>query len=184
MPIAPEKACGQARQDNERRQLWIYFKMRLFTLPCCATSTYVFERAHAPRQTARLPPHANMLPIVLLFRALLARKNLIQDKEHSILIIISTMAIASVMTFIAQVYIADYIHNATHPYGYMRAIVELGQFLLECTGNIAIQLTSSLSATLAISVFSSARSLLWGFTGAFVALTLLWLLRKTVVAQQ
>lgn len=105
-----------------------------------------------------------------------------QDKEHAILIIISTTAIASALTFIAQVYVAERVHNATHPYGYMRALVELAQFLLECVGNIAIQLTSSLAATLAINVFASARSVLWGFTGAFVALTLLWLLRKTAVA--
>jgi len=98
------------------------------------------------------------------------------------MIVASTGAAATAL-FVAQCYAAELFetrrkHNRE---GYFKSLEQLVMFLLETAGNIVVQLTSSLAAALAISVFSSADSLVWGFAGALISLTLLWILRKTII---
>ena len=104
---------------------------------------------------------------------------LVQDKDHSIVIIIISTAIGA-----AGVYMLECAVQAEIVSGFatsaFKPLLELADFVLKVGGNILVQLTSSLAATLAITVFASAKTLLWGFAGAFASLTLLWLLQETV----
>jgi len=102
-------------------------------------------------------------------------------------VIILTTSIAAGTIFTLQCTLAEFIKN--HPSwnsndkkkkGYFASLASLAMFLLECSGNILVQLTSSLAATLAITVFASARSIIWGFAGAFSSITLLWILKQSL----
>jgi len=113
---------------------------------------------------------------------------LIQDKPHAIVVIVLTTAIGTAVLYTLECEL--YKHVAGTPLderhattAYTSSLVSLALFLLDCASNVLVQLTSSLAATMAISVFSSARSLLWGFAGAFGSLTLLWMLKRVLTAR-
>ena len=91
--------------------------------------------------------------------------------------------IAASVVFVIQIKVARFVNAQVNVRGtsYIESLYKLIMFILDCTNNILVQLTSSLAATLAIAVFASADSVLWGFTGAFAALTLLWMLKQTLV---
>ena len=123
---------------------------------------------------------------------------LIQNKDDSIIIIIASMAIASFLLIMIE----ERFHAATAGYRnspaavqrtgtaakpnvlWLANLVYLADFLLHTAGNLVVQLTSSLSATLAISVFSSADGITWGFTGALVSLSLLWMMQQIIDKQE
>jgi len=106
---------------------------------------------------------------------------LVADKDNSIVLIIMSTAIGAAGVYLLQCTVqieAIAVRDVSH----FAPLLDLADFVLQVSGNILVQLTSSLAATLAIAVFSSAKTLLWGFCGAFASLTLLWLLRETVTA--
>ena len=105
---------------------------------------------------------------------------LVKDKDHSIVIIIISTAIAAAGIYMLECYVQ--LQNEKHQKAYFKPLLNLSDFILNVSGNILVQLTSSLAATLAIAVFASAKTILWGFAGAFSSLTLLWLLQATVRA--
>ena len=125
--------------------------------------------------------------------------NLIQDKDDSIIIIIVSMAIASFILILIENWFIKISYkykvksipsSATQKEKslmqeerWLSSLIQLIEFLLQTAGNLVVQLTSSLSATLAISVFSSADSIAWGLTGALVSLSLLWMIQQIVKRQ-
>lgn len=112
---------------------------------------------------------------------------LIQDKDDSILIIIMATSLATFGVYVAEQQLVIMINDPLSPWRYMpplgkfAALGELVIFLVDTTGNILVQLTSSLAATLAIKVFASADSFHWGIVGAIMSLSLLWVLQRVVV---
>lgn len=109
--------------------------------------------------------------------------SLILDKDRSIIMIVLGAAIGALGSYKAQEYFKKYLTNSNSNYKPgkdLEILGKLGIFVLETTTNVLVQLTSSLSATLATAVFSSADSLTWGLTGAVVSVVLLWLLQETI----
>lgn len=106
---------------------------------------------------------------------------LVKDKDHSIVIIIMSTAIGAAGVYMLECAVQTEA-SINREKSYFVPLLDLADFVLKVTGNILVQLTSSLAATLAITVFASAKTLLWGFSGAFASLTLLWLLQETVTA--
>jgi len=105
--------------------------------------------------------------------------NLVQNKNDSILIMILASAIASVMVvLLEQHFKRTRLRYFQSPL--FRNVSDLLVFLIEKMSDIVVQLTSSLSATLAISVFSSAKDVAWGLTGALVSLSLLWMIEQVI----
>ena len=110
--------------------------------------------------------------------------SLIEDKSRSIILIVMGSAVGALGSYAAKNYVSDRIATSGSrfgPLGKYKIIGELAVFLMETTSNVLVQLTSSLAATLATAVFSSADSLAWGLAGAFVSVVLLWLLQETIV---
>jgi hypothetical protein len=106
--------------------------------------------------------------------------NLVQNKDDSILIMILASGIASVVVVLLeqQFKLAQSAYFGDNPI--FLNVAELLEFLIERIGDIVVQLTSSLSATLAISVFSSADNIMWGLSGALLSLSLLWMIEQVV----
>lgn len=106
---------------------------------------------------------------------------LVKDKDNSVVIIILSTAIGAASVYMLECIVQS---EAASNRGssYFVPLLDLLDFVLKVGGNILVQLTSSLAATLAITVFASAKTILWGFAGAFSSLTLLWLLQETVTA--
>lgn len=108
---------------------------------------------------------------------------LILDKERSIIMIVLGAAISALGAYKAQAYVKTNLATLLPEFadrGELEIIGKLLLFTLETTTNVLVQLTSSLSATLATAVFSSADSLTWGLAGAVVSVVLLWLLQETI----
>jgi len=96
------------------------------------------------------------------------------------------IVLASIVAAIGSYQTKHYVENALSDSKYDKSnwrnvLRDLTLFMLDAVTNVLVQLTSSLSATLATAVFSAADTLLWGLVGAIVSLLLLWLLQRTLL---
>ena len=107
---------------------------------------------------------------------------LVQDKDRSIIMIVLASIVAAIGSYQTKHYVEDALSDSKYDKSNWRNVLrDLTLFLLDAITNVLVQLTSSLSATLATAVFSAADTLLWGLVGAIVSLLLLWLLQRTLL---
>jgi hypothetical protein len=92
------------------------------------------------------------------------------------------MIVAAAGTGSAVVYVIENEFKRRRPEGgTYELLFELISFLLGTMSNIMVQLTSSLAATMAASVYRDAVSVWWGMLGALIAISLLWLLQQSAL---
>ena len=107
---------------------------------------------------------------------------LIQDKDRSIIMIVLASIVAAIGSYQTKHYVENALSDSKYDKSNWRNVLrDLTLFMLDAVTNVLVQLTSSLSATLATAVFSAADTLLWGLVGAIVSLLLLWLLQRTLL---